>query len=254
LKIAQKPADKDHPYGHGKAETIAAIVVSMLLILVGLQLVVNAIKLLYQGAHEPGDSYYLAFWVTLFAIVVKEAMFQYKYRLGKRLNSQALIANAWEHRSDAYSSIAGLFGIGGTWLGAYLGIPFLYNLDPIAGLVVSGFVLHMGYKLIMESIHLVMDLVLPEEETKEMLVLAKSVEGVLSVDDLLARLHGHYVIIDLRISVDPHLTVLDGHTIGKNVKRLLVDRFHNVEDVIVHLNPYDPAFPKQRKSKKSQNN
>jgi cation diffusion facilitator family transporter len=251
LKIAQKPADADHPYGHGKAETISAIVVSMLLILVGLQLVVNAIKSLFEGPHTPGDQYYLAFWVTLFAIVVKESMFQYKYRLGKKLNSQAIIANAWEHRSDAYSSIAGLIGIGGAWLGVYFHVPFLYNLDPIAGLVVSGFVLHMGYKLIMESIHLVMDLVLPADETKEMYDLARSVGGVLSVDDLLARLHGHYVIIDLRISVDPSLTVLEGHTIGKNVKRLLVERFQNVEDVFVHLNPYDPAYPKQRKSKKN---
>jgi cation diffusion facilitator family transporter len=246
LKIAQMPADEDHPYGHGKAETIAAIVVAMLLLFVGLQLVVQSVKTLIHGPHEPGAAYHWAFWVTLFAIFVKEAMFQYKFRLGKKLNSQALIANAWEHRSDAYSSIAGLVGIGGTWLGAHFGYSWMYNLDPLAGLIVSGFVLHMGYKLIQESVHHVMDLVLPEAETKEMYDLARSVAGVKSVDGLLARLHGHYVIVDLRISVDPNGTVLEGHAVGKAVKRALVARFANVYDVFVHLNPYDPDFPKQK--------
>lgn len=241
LKAAKLPPDEDHPYGHGKAESIAAIIVSILLILVGVQIGISSAKSIYSGvSHAPG-------WVALIAIVIsiiaKEAMFQYKYRLGKKLSSQALIVNAWEHRSDVYSSLAALIGVGGALLGNLWNVPLMYYLDPVAGMVVSLFIIIMGYRLVMESIHNTMDHVLHDEDSAEILEVVERIEGVITVDDLRAREHGHYVIVDLKISVNPRITVMEGHEIAKNVKQRLMLKFAHVSDVFVHVNPYDPGYP-----------
>lgn len=253
LKAAKKPPDEDHPYGHGKAESVAAIIVAMLLLLVGFEVGLSAAKSIYYGVEEPGGNYSWALWVVILSIVAKEAMFQYKYRLGKKLSSQALIANAWEHRSDVYSSIAALVGIGGALLGVYIDMPILFYLDPIAGLIVSLMVLRMGYKILMESIHSTLDHVLHEEDSGELIEAVQTVQGVLAVDDLRAREHGHYVIVDLKISVNPQITVLEGHDIAKAVKNRLIDRFSHVSDVFVHVNPYDPGYPYKNPTEEGRN-
>lgn len=241
LRAAKLPPDEDHPYGHGKAEPIAAIIVSVLLMIVGVQIGISSLKAITAGVTgAPGK---LALIALIISIIVKEAMFQYKFRLGKKLGSQALITNAWEHRSDVYSSIAAVFGVGGAIFGQYFGLPWLYYLDPIAGLVVSALVLKMGYRLIMESIHNTMDHVLHFEDSQELVEATQRVKGVITVDELRAREHGHYVIVDVKISVNPRITVLEGHDIAKAVKSLLMKRFSHVSDVFVHVNPYDPGYP-----------
>jgi cation diffusion facilitator family transporter len=241
LKAAKLPPDKDHPYGHGKAESIAAIIVSVLLIIVGFEIGLSSAKSIYHGVETAPK--WFALIAVAFSIIVKEIMFQYKFRLGKELKSQALIANAWEHRSDVYSSIAALIGVGGAYLGGYLGIGWLVYLDPIAGVLVALLVIKMGYHLIMESIHNTMDHVLHKEDAEALFKTVLNVKGVISVDDLRAREHGHYVIVDVKISVNPKITVLEGHSIGKNVKYDLMNKFSHVSDVFIHINPYDPGFP-----------
>jgi cation diffusion facilitator family transporter len=241
IRAAKLPPDDDHPYGHGKAEPIAAIIVSVLLMIVGVEIGISSVKAIVAGVAAPPR------WPALVAlfvsIVVKEALFQYKFRLGKKLNSQALISNAWEHRSDVYSSLAALFGVGGALLGGALNLPWFYYLDPIAGLIVSALVLKMGYDLIMESIHNTMDHVLHREDAQELVQAVQRVKGVITVDDLRAREHGHYVIVDVKISVNPRITVLEGHDIAKTVKQHLMKRFVHVSDVFIHVNPYDPGYP-----------
>lgn len=241
LKAAKLPPDEDHPYGHGKAESIAAIIVSILLIIVGVEIGLSAIKSLIYGVSEPPRSFALI--VIVISIVIKEVMFQYKYRLGRKLGSQALIANAWEHRSDVYSSIAAFVGVGGAVMGAWFDVPQFYYLDPAAGLFVSLLVLKMGYKLVMESIHNTMDHVLHQEDAEELLKTVQRVPGVITVDDLRAREHGHYVVVDVKISVNPRITVMEGHDIAKSVKHQLMSRFIHVSDVFIHVNPYDPGYP-----------
>lgn len=241
LRAAKKPPDEDHPYGHGKAESISAIIVSVLLLVVGIELGISSVKTIWSGVAEPPVWYALA--VIVFSIVAKEAMFQYKYRLGKRLNSQALIANAWEHRSDVYSSVAVLIGVGGAVLGGLFQMPILYLLDPIAGLFVALLVLRMGYRLVMEAIHNTLDHVLHKEDANELLQAVQRVKGVITVDELLAREHGHYVIVDVKISVNPRITVIEGHDVAKAVKHMLLQKFNHVSDVFVHVNPYDPGYP-----------
>lgn len=241
LRAAQMPPDEDHPYGHGKAESVAAIVISVILLFVGIEIFINSVKALYHGVSAPPGG--IALIAIIISIVVKEAMFQYKYRLGKQLSSQALVANAWEHRSDVYSSIAALIGVGGAVLGGVLGISWLYYLDPVAGIVVSAQILRMGYGLIKESVHNTLDHVLHMDETQELYQTIQTMHGVIAVDELRAREHGHYVIVDLKISVNPRITVLEGHDIAKAVKHRLLTRFTHVSDVFIHVNPYDPGYP-----------
>lgn len=241
LKAAKRPPDEDHPYGHGKADSISAIIVSVLLLLVGLEIGFNSVKALFRGVAEAPETYALV--AIGVSIVVKECLFQYNIRLGKKLSSHALIASAWDHRTDVLSSVAVLIGVGGAVLGEYMNQPLLYYMDPVAGIFVAVLVLRMGYKLVKDSIHTTMDHVLHREDTEELLEIAQRVKGVIAVNELRAREHGHYVIVDIKISVNPKITILEGHDIGKAVKHQLLSNFSHVSDVFIHVNPYDPGYP-----------
>jgi cation diffusion facilitator family transporter len=241
LRAAKLPPDKDHPYGHGKAESIAAIIVAVLLLLVGVEIGISSGKAIFNPIEAPGT---LALYGALISIVVKEVMFQYKYRLGKKIKSDALIVNAYEHRSDVYSSIAVLIGIAGAILGSRLNLPWLIYADPIAGIFVSVLIAKMAVKLGFESIHTTLDHVLHEEDTKEYKELINGMPGVVNLDEFYAREHGHYVIIDMKLGVNPEISVKEGHDIGKSVKERLLEE-DEVHDVLVHINPFEP---KEKKS------
>jgi cation diffusion facilitator family transporter len=234
LRAAKQPPDEDHPYGHGKAESIAAIIVAVLLFLVGIEIGISSIEAFFEPIESPK---FIAIYAVILSIVVKEIMFQYKYRLGKKIKSDAIIVNAYEHRSDVYSSIAALVGIGAAVFSSYANIDWLVYADPTAGIFVSLLILKMAWGLGAESIHNTLDHVLHEEDTSELKRVAESVEQVEQVDELLAREHGHYVIVDIKISVDPDMTVEEGHRVGKSVKRKLMEK-QNVQNVMVHVNPY----------------
>ncbi|MCR2820511.1 cation diffusion facilitator family transporter [Lederbergia panacisoli] len=236
LRAAKRPPDEDHPYGHGKAESIAAIIVAVILFLAGLQIGKSSITALFTTVSVPGS---IAIYAVIFSIIVKEALFQYKYRLGKKLKSDALIVNAYEHRSDVYSSIAALIGIGASILGRKFNIHWLEYGDPVAGVAVSILVLKMAWKLGADSIHNTLDHVLHEEDTTVFRKIVASVQEVREIGELHAREHGYYVIIDLKISVDPNITVIEGHEIGKKVKSKLMEH-PDVHNVFVHINPDHP--------------
>ncbi|WP_216829113.1 cation diffusion facilitator family transporter [Alkalihalobacterium elongatum] len=235
VRAAKMPPDRDHPYGHGKAESIAAIIVAVLLFIVGVEIAIDAIKAFTEPIAVPKV---IAIYAVIFSIIVKEIMFRYKYHLGKKYRSEALITDAWHHRSDVFSSIAALLGIGGSIIGGAVGIPWLVYADPVAGLFVSILIVKMAWQLGSQSIHNTLDHVLHEEDTVDMKKAVTSVEGVLNLDEFLAREHGHYVIIDLKIAVNPDITVKEGHAIGKAVKKRLLEENH-VHDVLVHINPYE---------------
>jgi len=237
LKAAKQPPDEDHPYGHGKAENIAAIIVAVLLLIVGFEIGKSSFAAFFEPIDAPKM---LAVYVVIISIVVKEAMFRYKYNLGKKIKSDAIIVNAYEHRSDVFSSIAALIGIGGAIFGGYIGVDWLVYLDPVAGLFVAALIIKISWQLGSESIHNTMDHVMHEEDTEEFREVVTSVPGVLKIDALHAREHGHYVIVDLKISVDPYITVEEGHKIGKDVKAKLLEN-REVQDVFVHINPYSES-------------
>ncbi|WLR49979.1 cation diffusion facilitator family transporter [Bacillus tianshenii] len=235
LRAAKQPPDEDHPYGHGKAESIAAIIVAVLLMLVGFEIGLSSFKSFFKPLEAPTSAAIIGVSIS---IVVKEVMFQYKYRLGKRIKSDAIIVNAYEHRSDVFSSLAALVGIVGAMVGGYFEIGWLIYADPVAGVFVAGLVVKMAWKLGAESIHTTLDHVLHEEDVEELRKVVYTVPEVKLINELHAREHGHYVIVDLKIAVDPLMTVEKGHSVGKKVKEKLL-KVSNVQDVMVHINPYN---------------
>jgi cation diffusion facilitator family transporter len=236
LRTAQKPPDQDHPYGHGKAENIATIIVALLLIIVGIEIAISSSKGLWGDTpNTPGG---IALIAIIISILAKEAMFQYKYRLAKKINSSVLLAEAWHHRSDVLSSIAAFVGVLGAIVGKQFNYPILTYLDPIAGILVSLLVIKIGYSLAKESSLIMMEQVLDRDKTKPFIVTVTSVPGVKRVDELLARTHGHYLVIDLKVSVEPHLSVEEGHHISKQVKQMLMSTHKDIKKVMIHINPY----------------
>lgn len=237
VKIANKPPDEEHPYGHGKAENVASIIVALLLIAVGIEISISSIKVFFgEIPVAPGK---LALIIIIISILIKEALFHYKYYLGKKYHSTALISEAWHHRSDSLSSFAALLGIGAAIVGEYFGLAFLVYGDAVAGIVVSIIVIKVGYDLAKESSLVMMEKVLDKEETQTYKQTVDAIESVMRIDQMHVRTHGSYVIIDIKISVDPNITVKSGHDIARNVKKTLLGEHSDIEDVLVHVNPYD---------------
>ena len=170
--------------------------------------------------------------------MIKEVLFYYKLWLGKKHNSTVLITEAWHHRSDSLSSFAALLGIGLAIIGEKFAIGFLVFGDAIAGLIVSLIVIKVGYDLIKTSSNVMLEKVLGREEVRVYEETVLSVEGVKRIDQLLARTHGSYVIVDIKVSVDQNITVKEGHDIAMEVKQSLILKHEEVEDVLVHINPY----------------
>ncbi|MFE5320115.1 cation diffusion facilitator family transporter [Paenibacillus sp. NPDC056579] len=251
LRTAPLPSDKDHPYGHDKAESISTIIVPVLLLVVGLEIAISSARAIYNGVDASPKP--IALVAIGIVIVVKEALFQYKYRVSKQLNSPEFMASSREHRSDLYSSLAALAGIVGALAGNYPGYTYLYYLDPIAGLFVAGLVLRTGYTLVKESIRNTMDRVLYEEDSAELIETVQEIKGVIAVDGLRAREQGHYVIVDVKISVNPRITVHEGQDIAKQAKQALMKRFTHVTDVVIHVNPYDAGYPYKNNMDSDQN-
>ncbi len=234
VRAAKMPPDRDHPYGHGKAESVAAIIVAVLLFFVSFEIALSAARSFFEPIEVPKV---LAIYAVVFSIITKEIMFRYKYYLGKKYKSDAIMTDAWHHRSDVFSSFAALIGIGAAIIGGQQNIPSLVYADSLASVFVALLIAKMAWSLGKQSIHNALDHVLHEEDTIEMKDAAASVNGVLNIDEFFAREHGHYVIIDIKVAVDPQISVEEGHAIGKMVKeRLLLEEY--VQDVLVHINPY----------------
>ena len=238
IRAAQKPPDREHPYGHGKSENVATLIVAILLVVVGFEIMYNSISSIWAETANEVTSM-MVFYIIIFSLVIKEVLFQYKYRLGRKISSPALIADAWHHRSDAISSAVALVGVGLTIIGSRFDIPYLVYFDPIAGAVIAIIIMYMGFQLAKEAVSMTLEVVLNEDETRDMMNTVKEIEKVVQIDSLSARSHGSYVIVDIKISVDANITVEEGHRIARNVKQKLIKEHDIVRDVNVHVNPYD---------------
>lgn len=235
VRIASKPPDKEHPYGHGKAENIASIIIALLLILVGVEIIISSGKVFFgEIPTAPGK---LALIVLIISILIKEVLFYYKHYLGKKYSSPALISEAWHHRSDSLSSLAALAGVGLALVGDHFNVTWLIYGDAIAGIIVSIIVIKVGYELARDASNIMLEQVLDDETIEKYKITVLSVSGVEGIDELLARTHGQYIIIDIKIVVNADITVLAGHDIAAAVKRQLMNEHAEVEDVLVHINP-----------------
>jgi len=229
MRISQMPPDPEHPYGHGRAESIGAKVLSVILIVVGISMGSSSIRQLISGTLLVPSS--LALWAIMLSIIVKEGMYRYTVAVGNKINSPALVADALHHRSDAFSSVAALFGV----VGARLGYPVL---DPLAAAVVAVFIVKMGIEVFRSSLDELMDAQVHDGLREDIHRHAISVPGIEHVDEVRVRQYGPHYVIDLKVSVDKQLTVEQGHEIAARVKGTLRETVPSVGDVLVHVNPY----------------
>lgn len=226
--IGARPADEEHPYGHENAETIAALVVALIVFATGIYAGISAVLAIVYG--QPRIPSTIALLAALISIILKEGLFRYTIKVGNKTNNPAIISNAWEHRSDAYSSIAALIGIGGARL-------VFWYLDPLAGLVVSVFILKISFHLIRSNIGILMDERPSPMILKNIKAVVQDVKEVKNIDSIKVHPRGSNFTIDLEIAVDSHLTVEEGHRVAVNVRRKLLKRVQYIQDVMVHVNP-----------------
>ncbi|WP_352420318.1 cation diffusion facilitator family transporter [Proteiniborus sp.] len=228
--ISKKPEDSKHQYGHEKAESIAGFVLSLMLIAVGVKIGYSSIEIMISGNTKvPGV---LALWAAIVSIVVKEFQYRITMSQGKRINSSALMADAWHHRSDALSSIGTLVGIAGARLGYEI-------FDPLAGLIVSVIVVKVGVELFLKGYNELMDSSIEEDKLIQISNLILGETKIESICDIKARKHGSKIFVDVEVCVNPNISVLEGHDLAEDVEKVVYDNLDNVKKVLVHVNPYN---------------
>lgn len=229
MAIARKPRDEEHQYGHERVETIVTFLLAIALLYTGTKIGLSTIlSVINKEFITPGMA---ALFMALASIAIKEFQYQIIYRTGKEMNSSALIADAWHHRSDALSSVAAFIGIGGARMGYII-------LDPIAGVIVSLIVIKVGFEIFKECFQQLIDVSIHLEELEKLKSLILKQRKIYEINDIRTRRHGSKVFVDIRVSVDPYMDIYDGHTVTEEVEDIIRTEVKNVEDVIVHLDPY----------------
>lgn len=230
LRWGRKGEDQDHPWGHGRIESVASMMIGVLLLGVALGIAYDAATSIYE--HNESSPGLPAVLVAILSILIKESLYQYTIRIGRRLKSLALIGNAWHHRTDALSSVAVLIGVGGAWIN-----PEWRIADSLAAIVVSGFVAKVGGVLVWEALKQVVDTAPDANVLNQLTEHAGTVDGVRQIHDMRARYSGSQIFVEVHIVVDPTLTVREGHEIARKVKRRLLQSSAGVTRVIVHVDP-----------------
>ena len=233
--ISAKPQDASHDYGHGKFETIATFFIGLALAGAAIGIVVSgATKLAawLQGEDIPVPGT-MALWAALISIIVKEILFQYTSRKGKKLESQALVANAWHHRSDALSSIAAAIGIGGAII---FGNRWTV-LDPLASIVVGAMLVKVAWDLLGPAIGELTDKSLPEDAENEILGIIEEAPGVSQPHNLRTRRIGNRVAVEVHIRLDGNLTLAEAHERTSEIEKRLKERFGADSHITIHMEP-----------------
>jgi len=235
VKSSQKPKDKNHDYGHGKYETFATLIIGIVLLSVGLGIAwsgANSIYSVMQGELLPSPGI-IAFIAALATIVSKEILYRYTVIKGKKLNSPALVANAWHHRSDAFSSIGTAIGIGGA---IFLGDVWTI-LDPIAALAVSFFIIKMAVQLTKPCLDELLERSLPEETKQEIEEIVNSFKDVYQLHNLHTRKIGNYCAIEFHVRMDGNKPMAETHDTITEIEIKLKKRYGCKTHVIIHVEP-----------------
>lgn len=231
VKLSSKASDKEHPYGHERMECMAAIILSMVLFITGLGIGAEALQNILQGDYamleKPGM---LAVVAAIVSIAVKEAMFWYTRHYAKKVDSSALMADAWHHRSDAFSSIGALIGISG----AMLGFPIM---DSVASLVIFLFIAKAAYDIFKVAMDKMVDHSCDEETENQMRECVMTHEEVQGIDLLQTRIFGNKIYVDVEIQVDGTYTLQKAHEIAEEVHENIEKNFPKVKHIMVHVNP-----------------
>ncbi len=232
IRMAGKKADKEHPYGHERMECVAAILLSAVLTVTGAGIGFSGLRKIVSGSVEeiavPGV---LAMAAAVLSVIVKEWMFWYTRRNAKKVNSGALMADAWHHRSDSLSSVGAFIGI----IGARLGFPMM---DPLASVIICLFIFQAAYEIFKDAIDKMVDKSCDDETEQKIRALTLRQQGVMRVDALHTREFGNKIYVDLEIAADGHLSLNESHEIAENVHDEIEKAFPLIKHIMIHVNPY----------------
>lgn len=228
VKISNKKADSDHPYGHERIECVSAIILSGMLFIIGALIGINGIKNVTNSSNLviPGV---LALIASIISIISKEAMYQYTIRVSKKINSAALKADAWHHRSDALSSIGSFIGI----LGSRLGFKIF---DPLASVIISLCIIKVSIDIFKDAIDKMVDKSCDKEVIDKVISVIEKNESVKNIDDIKTRQFGNKAYVDVEISVDENLLLKDAHKIAEEIHDSVENEINIVKHCMVHVN------------------
>lgn len=249
FKLTERPEDHDHTYGHGKYETLATVFISIMLLVAGAGIfksgLDNIIKVT-QGEVIPKPTYW-PLVAAIISIISKEILFRYTYKVGQKIESAAVIANAWHHRSDAFSSVGTLVGISGA---VFLGQKWTI-LDPIASVAVAVFIVKVGIEIFVPAMNELLESALPEPEMTFIKKVIEDTEEVLAFHEIRARKLGNRVAIEFHIMVVPTMNITKAHNIATRIEDRLYAEFGDDSIITIHIEPYDEdevAFFKQKEA------
>lgn len=231
VKISNKKADSDHPYGHERIECVSAIILSGMLFIIGALIGINGIRNVTNSSNlvMPGV---LALIASIISIISKEAMYQYTIRVSKKINSAALKADAWHHRSDALSSIGSFIGI----LGSRLGFKIF---DPLASVIISLCIIKVSIDIFKDAIDKMVDKSCDKEVIDKVISVIEKNESVKNIDDIKTRQFGNKAYVDVEISVDENLLLKDAHKVAEEIHSSVENEINIVKHCMVHVNPYE---------------
>lgn len=231
VRASKKEADSKHPYGHERIECVASLILGSILFMTGIGIGIASIKKIILGQSDSIESpKEIALIAAIISIATKEVMFRYTRAVAKKLNSDAFMADAWHHRSDAFSSIGSLIGIGAAMLGFKI-------MDPIAGLIICIFIFKIAFDVIMVAISKMLDTSCGKEYEDKMSNFISAQEGVIGVDLLRTRTFGNKIYVDAEISVDGDLRLREAHSIAERVHNEVENNFDNIKHIMIHVNP-----------------
>lgn len=232
VKFWSAPADSDHPYGHKRIETMITVVIGILLAWAAIEMSLHAIKAINE--KEILNPHWYALLGPALSIATKEWLFKWTIQVGKRVKSQAVIANAWHHRTDALGSIPTFIAVGIAVIK-----PEWWFVDQIGALIVSMFILKVAWDIAAPALADLSDRGASMKDREAIIKLALTVPGVMEVHAIRTRRLGVGLFLDMHVLVDGNMTVSNGHDISEHVKHVLIDQGPNINDVMVHLEPYD---------------
>ena len=233
VKIANKKPDKEHQYGHERFECVAAIILSIILLITGAAIGWAGLKkVINVNNHDLIIPSTIALLAAIISIIAKEWMYWYTYFAAKKIDSTALLADAWHHRSDAMSSVGSFIGI----LGAIIGFPIL---DSLASIVICIFILKVAVEIFISAIGKMSDKAVPEKLANEMKLAILSIDNVHYIDDFKTRLFGDKIYVDIEICIDCDLSLREAHKIAHEVEEHVEKKFPKVKHCSVHVNPCD---------------
>jgi cation diffusion facilitator family transporter len=235
IKISNKPADNEHPYGHGKAEVLVSEIIGILLFLVSIFLVFEGISGFFHKIETPSI---LALWVAIFSYILKVLLYKTSLKVAKQNSSKAIEAIAYDHKADIVASVAASLGVLISIVGERLNLHILLYGDKIASIFVAYLIFKIAKEMLTEAFDILIERNVNAEVLQDYMAIISEFSEVKRIDRIRAREHGHYVLVDIRISIDHKKTIKEGHDLTKSIKLKLMEKNDNIKEVLIHLNPY----------------